>query len=627
MAINFELANYEAPKIDIIGKEVPLAAMEKTGAVLQDRFDKSYENETKTEALMKKLMQDVDEIDRPAAEQAFKTFQERLKERSGQGDYHNMRWQTVRDAQDFGNIYTGLAEKAKLIAAEKAKIAESKDYISDESRTAALNQFKKKLASAQFDNENRIVTGLTVNPFKEAADVNVAERLLSIAPTLRTKTREGKGARFKVIDIMGKKTLVKETESGGIEELTSEEIARELQSWARNDKSISAMIERNMDRLDVFDPNEREKLFDIFFEQEVANVSKSLGDMYEVRKDTRNRDFTPYFDFNFNSGTGDPYAIPGLTTQRPSAQFNNPTAKGDYDLDKDGNIIIPKNAVEFAWDVIVGDDGILSKREKRHADGVEVTNENSTSYKRIINNLKHLGRVNDNTPKDVRNREVINFLNNLQTLESSVTVPMAGDKISNKYFAEKNETYFGIKNPNQQAKGTSIKSGQLAHATFTDERGQKLSADQVAKDNMDKNVRITGRIDQILSPFEYGSDYMVSTDESGKNSHYLIEPDQNTKNSGAYFANRINASRFNGNLESSWQDGYGTNYVATPIKGGQAFLIYVNNDVKNPVLIPIVKSEKELEKFPLNLQFLANSAPGEASAKILESYNSKKNIK
>jgi hypothetical protein len=33
------------PKIDIIGKEVPLQALEQTGKTLQDRYDKSYENE------------------------------------------------------------------------------------------------------------------------------------------------------------------------------------------------------------------------------------------------------------------------------------------------------------------------------------------------------------------------------------------------------------------------------------------------------------------------------------------------------------------------------------------------------------------------------------------------------
>jgi hypothetical protein len=174
MAINFELANYEAPKIDIIGKEVPLAAMEKTGAVLQDRFDKSYENETKTEALMKKLMQDVDEKDRPVAEQLFQTYQERLKERSGQGDYHNMRWQTLRDAQDFANTYSGLSERAKKIQEYRDKIS-TYDKIEPGRREHELNKWLNSQNAVNFDPENRIVSGLNVNAPKLIDDYEMAK--------------------------------------------------------------------------------------------------------------------------------------------------------------------------------------------------------------------------------------------------------------------------------------------------------------------------------------------------------------------------------------------------------------------------------------------------------------------
>jgi len=60
--------------------------IQSTGNVLQDRFDKSYENETKTQALMKKALMDVAEEDKLAAQQAFDLYQSRLAERAKSGE-------------------------------------------------------------------------------------------------------------------------------------------------------------------------------------------------------------------------------------------------------------------------------------------------------------------------------------------------------------------------------------------------------------------------------------------------------------------------------------------------------------------------------------------------------------
>jgi hypothetical protein len=175
MSINFGQADYYSPQIEIVGKEVPLAAMEKTGNVLQDRFDKSYENETKTEALMKKAIMDADEIDRPMAQKAYETYQQRLKDRASKGDYHNMRWETIRDAQDFANIYTGLSEKAKKMQQYRDAITTYKGIADPGRKQFELKRWAEAQNAINFDPENRQLTGLGVNAPQLVDDVDVVK--------------------------------------------------------------------------------------------------------------------------------------------------------------------------------------------------------------------------------------------------------------------------------------------------------------------------------------------------------------------------------------------------------------------------------------------------------------------
>ena len=49
MAINWNLAGYVSPNIEITPEQLPLEALVKTSDVLQDRYDKSKENYTKAQ--------------------------------------------------------------------------------------------------------------------------------------------------------------------------------------------------------------------------------------------------------------------------------------------------------------------------------------------------------------------------------------------------------------------------------------------------------------------------------------------------------------------------------------------------------------------------------------------------
>ncbi len=56
MPLNFN-ADFRGPKIDIVTREVPIAAIEKVGDILQDRYDKSYEQYNMFQELAKQTEQ------------------------------------------------------------------------------------------------------------------------------------------------------------------------------------------------------------------------------------------------------------------------------------------------------------------------------------------------------------------------------------------------------------------------------------------------------------------------------------------------------------------------------------------------------------------------------------------
>jgi hypothetical protein len=64
MAINWNQAEYVAPKLQIVPEQLPVEAGVKVGAVLQDRFDKSYENLTKAEEALRQMQNQASSVDK-----------------------------------------------------------------------------------------------------------------------------------------------------------------------------------------------------------------------------------------------------------------------------------------------------------------------------------------------------------------------------------------------------------------------------------------------------------------------------------------------------------------------------------------------------------------------------------
>jgi hypothetical protein len=155
MAIDFNKQLVFDPKIEIVGNEVPLAAMEKTGAVLQDRYDKSYENYSKFQELAKQTEQIADPEEREKVKQYIKDLQPQLKEISDRGDFHNMRWQTMSLANNAANNLKLFGERANEAKKYRDLIAANDKIGDEETKTYYQNKLNKVIAETQYNPETK----------------------------------------------------------------------------------------------------------------------------------------------------------------------------------------------------------------------------------------------------------------------------------------------------------------------------------------------------------------------------------------------------------------------------------------------------------------------------------------
>jgi hypothetical protein len=616
MALNFEQAQFVDPKIQIAPRELPVEEMMKVGNVLQDRFDKAMENETKTQAIARKLKSSSNPADHAVADQIMSNYNQRQKDRSTNGRYQDMQWQTQQDALDVAGMYEGLSNRAKQIA-EYEKAIDLNTVNSPEIKKFQKEKYRKSIMQSQFDPEKRILQGLDVSAPNIVNAFDYEKHMMDLAGQWKPDTRGSKtvkevwiprgakapdgsispGSNYKVLD------------NHFTEQVKAQDLRNHLEKSALSNEMLQAALKQD-----------REVYGDDVAFKRYHNAINAAIDAKSYIKQLEN-EHSAEMTIPKTNGQGDGYDNTnnlGTFTQRPSALFNQNKEGDPFKVDAMGNIIQNKpisKGISFTRDEF----GIHDPNAKNafSTDGkLNLSKlEDSVTYKRLKNHLTQLGAINSKSNKKEINLAIVNFWNQLGNAESSIAVAQPGDKKANDYVAEINRSYFGTPTPDANTKGTSILNGQLAQATFINEKGEKMPAYDVYGETKNRNVRITGWVNQVEAPFEYGSHYMVAIDpESNEEKHYLVEPDINTKNSGAYFANRIFNSTREKNLVSKWKDGNGVNYEATPVKGkgGDEYIIYVNNDVKTPIILD-----------SQDLQALSSLPAGEANQVLENLYNQK----
>jgi hypothetical protein len=281
MPIDFNQQTFFDPKIDIIGKEVPLAEIEKTGNVLQNRFDKSYEQYSAADEALKQMEARANPVDREKAKELRSIYKEEMDKILEQGDFHNMRRQTENLARNAAINYKVIEEKNAAIQKGLEEIAKSPKYQLDPE--GAKQDYLKSLQSINFNPETRTISDFNVGTYNAAADVNIAEKGLKIAPTLRTKTKGGEDAKFVQQLFDGKPVWTKVSTSGKTEYLSADEISSELGAYLKTDPEVQAYIARDTGRLG-YDVNTDEglKVYNNLLNERINGSTKALGNMYSV---------------------------------------------------------------------------------------------------------------------------------------------------------------------------------------------------------------------------------------------------------------------------------------------------------------------------------------------------------
>jgi hypothetical protein len=628
MNLNYDMATFVDPKIQIAPRELPVEEMMKVGNVLQDRFDKAMENETKTSFALKKLEESANPLDRETARSIRENTQKRLTDRATNGRYQDMQWQTQQDAMEAASNYEALANRNKEIQKYSDYITTDKGITDPARKQYELEKWMKNQNKTSYDLNNRTLTGLDISAPSLVADVDMAKFFEShgqgIQANLIGRTNKNEKVFQKGEILPNGQTapgltvynVATNTQRSGV---TPERVKNVVMGYANADAGIKAYMGNVADyyqnKLGMSKEQADFKAYNDIIESNLKPTINKYAYTHDVQGNEMGLDVNA--SNYYGSGYGKNPEAPTFT-QRPSALFNQNKEGDPFKVDAMGNIIQNKpisKGISFTRDEF----GIHDPNAKNafNTDGrLNLSKlEDSVTYKRLKNHLTELGTISSKSNKKEINAAIVNFWNQLGNAESSIAVAQPGDKKANDYVAEINNSYFGTPTPDANTKGSSILNGQLAQATFTNEKGEKKSAQEVFGETKDRNVRVNGWVNQVESPFEYGSHYMVAVDpSSGEQKHYLIEPDINTKNSGAYFANRIFNSTREKNLVSKWKDGNGVNYEATPIKGegGEKFIVYVNNDVKTPITLD-----------SQDLQALSSLPAGQANQVLANLYNQK----
>jgi hypothetical protein len=285
MAIDFNKQLVFDPKIEIVGNEVPLAAMEKTGAVLQDRYDKSYENYSLADEALKQMEASANVVDREKAKELREMYNQEMQGILQKGDFHNMRQQTAALARNAAVNYKTIAEKNAKIQAELDAIAKNPKYALDPE--GAAQDYLKNLKSISINPETKTISDFNVGTYNAAADVDEMKWAITYGAVMKPTIDKVKGTTTVGVDKFGKETsdpnqvamLMIKTKSGQLVELKPEDLQKTLLPAAYADPNIQARLDRDTKRAGYDPDTEEGKLYKqgLFNNQTLPAISAAAG--------------------------------------------------------------------------------------------------------------------------------------------------------------------------------------------------------------------------------------------------------------------------------------------------------------------------------------------------------------
>lgn len=317
MAINWNLAGYVSPNIEITPEQLPLEALVKTSDVLQDRYDKSKENYTKAQEYQRQMLSQANEADKEAAQQIFSQYENQLKDVADRGDYHNMRWETLNLAQEAANNYASINEKNKAIQAQREAIA--KDPRWQTSREQRLKDFELGLKSIQFDPTKRIITNLNVDPYTAAPDVHIMEKSIKYGSVMKPEDIGWKRGYLQYVDFDGKPVsnpmeaaFVNHIVDGKTTEtLPADRIKKAVTEALLQDEDVKAVKKRDLKYLErsgeikfTGDPVKDKAIEDAYDLEHIIKPATAAGQLLKVNNRMDIDDVTQSQGAAFGSGSG-----------------------------------------------------------------------------------------------------------------------------------------------------------------------------------------------------------------------------------------------------------------------------------------------------------------------------------
>jgi len=280
MAINWNQAEFVSPKLQIVPEQLPLEAGVKVGTVLQDRYDKSYENLTKSEEALRQMALSANEVDRPEVEKIYSQYSEQLKN-IDKNDLHNARWKTLKLATEAANNYMSMAQRNKEIQAQEELI--SKDPRWALKREEALQDFRKGLSPIGWDAEKRAFSNLNVSPYSAAADVDKVKYYTTYGKLMEPIVKSIKNKTVVPVDEDGNETTLEKAPyfktintQGQVSILPASQLFRTLKDVGMSDDNVRAELERDARRTG--------KTVDQLFEEEHVPALKAVSKLLAQSK-------------------------------------------------------------------------------------------------------------------------------------------------------------------------------------------------------------------------------------------------------------------------------------------------------------------------------------------------------
>lgn len=280
MAINWNQAEFVAPKLQIVPEQLPVEAGVKVGTVLQDRFDKSYENLTKAEEALRQMQNQASSVDKEIAGQIYNQYSEQLKN-IDKSDLHNARWKTLKLAQEAANNYMSIAERNKQIQAQEEMISKDPRYALK--REAALEDFRKGLSPISWDTQTKSFSNLAVSPYAAAADVDKVKYYSTYGKLMEPIVKSIKNKTVIPVDEDGNETTLEKAPyfktvntQGQVSILPASQLFKTLKDVGMSDDNVRAELQRDARRTG--------KSIDQLFEEEHIPALKAVSKLLAQSK-------------------------------------------------------------------------------------------------------------------------------------------------------------------------------------------------------------------------------------------------------------------------------------------------------------------------------------------------------